>query len=112
MILAHTFSTVHGPTVAPYEIDLAGDRSRVQAGAVVRLTTEPIRNPVTQAESHLRAILPQGFVTKDAALLASSVFQVEGEVRYDHSGQYAAVGASTTARPDAPRRTGQPRDPP
>jgi hypothetical protein len=90
-ILVNTFVTFHGPKVVPYELELAGDRSRVRAGGALDLATEPIRNPVTKAEVHPRAVLPEGFIFKDGAVLSSSVFRVEDGVSYDHSGQYAAL---------------------
>lgn len=91
-ILVNTITTFHGPHVVPYEVDLAGDRSRVRAGDVFELATEPIRNPVTKAEVHPRAVLPEGFIFKDGAMLSSSAFRVEDSVSYDHSGKYAALG--------------------
>ena len=49
-----------------------------------------LKNPVTGAEVHPRAILPEGFVFKDAFLGKSSVFRLNSPVSYDHSGKYAA----------------------
>jgi hypothetical protein len=90
-ILVNTFANYHGPHIVPYEIDLEGDRSSVRAGEVLELATEPIRNPVTQAEVHPRAVLPEGMIFKDGALLTSSVFKVQDGVSYDHSGKYVAL---------------------
>lgn len=91
-ILVNTIVTFHGPKVVPYEVDIAGDRSSVRAGEVLELATEPIRNPVTKAEVHPRAVLPEGFIFKDGAMLSSSAFRVQDGVNYDHSGKYAALG--------------------
>ena len=91
-ILATTFVTVHGPQVVPYEFEIEGDQARVRAGDALELATEPIRNPVTKAEVHPRAVLPEGFIFKDGALLASTAFRVRDGVSYDHSGKYAALG--------------------
>lgn len=91
-ILVNTIVTFHGPKVIPYEVDLAGDRSSVRAGDVLELATEPIRNPVSKAEVHPRAVLPEGFIFKEGAMLSSSAFRVQDGVSYDHSGKYAAVG--------------------
>lgn len=90
-ILANTFVTYHGPQFLPYAVDVSGDRSSVSAGDVFELSTEPIRNPVTQAEIHPRMVLPEGMILKEGALLASSVFRVQNGVSYDHSGKYAAL---------------------
>jgi hypothetical protein len=57
---------------------------------VIELQMEPVKNPVTGAEVHPRAILPEGFVFKDASLGKSSVFRLNSPVSYDHSGKYAA----------------------
>ena len=45
---------------------------------------------VVPKEVHPRAVLPEGLVFKDGALLASKVFRVENGISYDHSGRYAA----------------------
>lgn len=90
-IIAATLGRVHAPEFAPYEVDFADFHSSVSAGSFIRLEMTPVRNPVTQAEVHPRAILPEGFVVKEAMLGASSTFRIEGPVRFDHSGRYAAA---------------------
>ena len=90
-IIAATFGKVHAPEFAPYEVNVASFHSSVSAGSLIRLEMTPVRNPVTQAEVHPRAILPEGFVVKEADLGASSTFRIDGPVRFDHSGRYAAA---------------------
>ncbi|MGH8573966.1 MAG: DUF1326 domain-containing protein [Gammaproteobacteria bacterium] len=90
-ILVNTFVRFHGPRFVPYEVALDEERSRVHAGDALELATEPIRNPVTGVEVHPRAVLPEGMIFKDGALISSSTFTVRGDVAYDHSGKYAAV---------------------
>ena len=90
-IVAGTISKLHGPEYAPYEFVANGFSSHVHAGTYVTVQTEPVRNKTTQAEVHPRAILPEGFVFKEADLAASSVFRVSGPVSFDHSGRYAAI---------------------
>ena len=68
-----------------------GYASRVRAGRWVTLQMEPVRNKVTGAETHPRAILPEGFVFREAELGASTTFRIDGPVRFDHSGRYAAA---------------------
>lgn len=63
----------------------------MRAGKVLELELEPMRNPVTGVEAFPRILLPQGFIWKDGSVAASRVFRVQDGVRYDHSGQYAAV---------------------
>ena len=91
-ILVDTFTTILGPAIVPYDVELAGDRIRIQAGNTLKLATEPIRDPAMQANVHPRAVLPEGFIFKDGAMLSSAAFRVKGEVTYGHSGQYAAIG--------------------
>ena len=90
-IIATTISRVHGPEYAPFEFSVSGFTSRVRVGRFVTLEMEPVRNKVTKAEVRPRAILPEGFVFKEADLAASSVFRVSGPVSFDHSGRYAAA---------------------
>ena len=90
-IIATTIGTLHGPAVAPFEITVSGFTSRVRAGEYITLDMEPVRNKVTQAETHARAVLPEGFVFKEADLGASSTFRIAGPVSFDHSGRYAAA---------------------
>ena len=82
---------LEGPAPAPYEVELAGERSSFRIGSVAELQVEPITNPVTGAEAHPKLILPEGLVTNEANLFRSQRFRVEDGVRYDHSGRYAAV---------------------
>ena len=90
-ILKNTFTTVHEPRFVPYEVAIDDSHSSVKAGDELELATEPIRNPVTQAEVHPRAVLPEGMIFKDGAMLSSTVYKANGDVKYDHSGKYAAV---------------------
>ena len=84
---------LEGPHTAPYEVEVAGERSRYRIGDSAHLEMEPIRNPVTGNDVHPRLVLPEGLLTGDLALYASAVFNVQGSVAYDHSGRYAAMGA-------------------
>lgn len=90
-IIATTLSKVHEPQFAPFEITAASFRSRVRAGDFFTLDVEPVRNKVTNAEVHPRAILPEGFVFREADLGASTTFRVRGPVSFDHAGRYAAA---------------------
>lgn len=81
-----------GPDRARFETTVDGERSRATVEGVAELAMEAIRNPVSGAEAHPEMVLPEGLVVKQAALTASKVFRVHGDVEYDHSGKYAAVG--------------------
>ena len=82
---------MHGPEFAPFEFAVAGFNSSVRAGDYITLAMEPVKNKVTKAEVHPRAILPEGFVFKEADLGASSAFRVAGPVSFEHPGRYAAA---------------------
>jgi len=89
-ILSTTIAKTHGPEYVPFEVSISDFGTRIVAGSLIELQMEPVRNPVTGAEVHPRAILPEGFVFKEAFLGKSAVFRVNGPVSYDHSGRYAA----------------------
>lgn len=90
-IIATTIGRAHEPAFAPFEVAVSGFTSRVRAGSYITLEMEPIRNKITGADAHPRAILPEGFVFREGDLGASSTFRVDGPVRFDHSGRYAAA---------------------
>jgi hypothetical protein len=90
-IIGATIAKVHGPEYAPFEVSVDGYASRVRGGSFITLEMEPVRNKVTGAEVHPRAILPEGFVFKDGALGASSTFRIDGPGSFEHSGRYAAM---------------------
>lgn len=90
-IIATTITKVHGPSFAPFQVKVDGYSSSVRAGKYITLQMTPVKNPVTKAEVHPRAVLPEGFVFKDGQLGASSAFRIAGPVSFDHTGRYAAV---------------------
>ena len=89
-IIATTIDKTHGPERAPYEVLVNGFNSRVRAGHFVSLEMEPVKNRKTGAEARPRAILPEGFVFKEADLGASTRFTISGPVSFEHPGRYAA----------------------
>jgi hypothetical protein len=90
-IISSTISKVSGPHYVPFAVNFDGYHSSVSAGDLIALQMEPVRNPVTNAETHPRAVLPEGMVFKDGMLAASSTFRVSGPVSFEHSGKYAAA---------------------
>ncbi len=56
-----------------------------------RIALEPIKNPVTGAEVHPGAVLPEGLVCKEMSFGTSRTFSVNDAISYDHSGKYTAV---------------------
>jgi hypothetical protein len=91
-IVATTIGKSSGPHFAPYDVTVASFNSRVRAGDYVALDMEPVKNKVTGAEVHPRALLPEGFIFKEGDLGASTTFRISGDVNFEHSGRYAAVG--------------------
>ena len=92
-IFRKTFRELHGPHYVRYEVDAETRLPRVRGGDTLTIETEYIRNPVTKETVHPRLALPEGLLVKDVALVASKRFTLNaGEVRYDHSGRYAAFG--------------------
>ena len=63
-VLAWTWPTVHGPKPVAYDVQLDGVNSRVKAGNSFEVVFETIKNPVSGAEVHPGATLPEGIVFK------------------------------------------------
>jgi len=97
-VFANTYH-LEGPDPVPYQVEVANGHSYYRVGDVAELRVEPIRNPVTGDEVHPRLLLPEGLLVRDLGLFASQKFKVKGNVSYDHSGRYAAVGAFANSGP-------------
>jgi hypothetical protein len=91
-VLAWTWPTVHGPHAVPYELALDGVGWCVRAGDYVEIESEPIRNPVTGAEVHPGAVLPEGIILKQSSFGSSKTLRIANGISYSHSGKYTAVG--------------------
>jgi hypothetical protein len=89
-VLAWTWEVADGPRPVRYEVEIAGDRSSLRAGDALEIEFEPIANPVTGAEVHPGAVLPEGIVFKQGSFARTRRNVLRGDVEYDHSGQYAA----------------------
>jgi len=75
----------------PIDLHLAGLDSHVKVGDSMELQLAPIKNPVTGAEVHPGAVLPEGLVCKEASFGMSLTFKVNDAIEYDHSGKYTAI---------------------
>jgi hypothetical protein len=91
-ILAWTWPTMSGPHAVPYEVSIDGVDWSVKAGDYVQIESEPIRNPVTRAEVHPAAVLPEGIVFKEAEFGSSKSYRIADGIAFDYSGKYTAVG--------------------
>ena len=69
-----------------------GVKTKIKYGGFLQIEGDPIRNPVTGAESHPGVVLPEGIIFKRGDLGASVRFRLARDVQYDHSGKYLAVG--------------------
>jgi hypothetical protein len=76
-----------GIHAAPFEVELAEERSRLRVGDRVDLQMEPIKNPVSGAEIRAGVVLPQGLVFNEGWCATSSTFDVRGDIAYDHTGK-------------------------
>jgi hypothetical protein len=83
----------------PFELELAGFETRAKLGDAVELELTTIKNPVTGAEIHPGAVLPEGLVCKEMSFGTSETFRVSDGIQYDHSGKYAAVAPFDYAGP-------------
>jgi hypothetical protein len=98
-IFAATFDKVLGPHFVPIHAKVAGQHSEVGADGRFRFVFEPIRNPVTQADSFPRVVLPQGFIFKEGHQYALKEYWVReaAGLTFTHPGkcaEYAKVSWS------------------
>lgn len=73
-----------------FKLHLDGVHSSASVGEVMSLQMTTIKNPVTGAEVHPGAVLPEGLACKEATFGMSETFRVDSEIAYDHSGKYTA----------------------
>jgi hypothetical protein len=90
-VLAWTWPKIHGPKAVPYEVGLNGVEWRVKGGESLEVTSSTIKNPVSGAEVHPGATLPEGIVFKRADFGASTVNRVDDGISFEHPGQYTAI---------------------
>ena len=91
-VLAWTWPTVHGPKPVPYEVEIDDVNSRIRAGDSLEIESTTIKNPVSGAEVHPGAMLPEGIIFKQGNFGMSKLFRLSDDVSYDHTGKYTAVG--------------------
>ena len=92
-ILGWTWPTLDGPVAVPFEIEGEGVEYRVRAGECFELESEPIRNPVSGAEVHPSALLPEGLIVERGDFGSSRVFRIDEPIAIDLNGRYTARGA-------------------
>ena len=89
--LAWTWPKIHGPKLVPYDVHLEGLDWRVKAGQSIEIEATTIKNPVSGAEVHPGAVLPEGLIFKRGDFGASKVFRVSDGIEFAHPGQYTAI---------------------
>ena len=90
-VFASTLETVHEPVVTPihFEVDVDGRRGRMSVPGYVEVSGEPIRNPVTGAESRAQIVLPDGFEYEVANIGSASSRTTGGPMDIDIESKYA-----------------------
>lgn len=91
-VFASTMERVYEPLFEKIElaIDVDARRARVKAGAMIEMSAEPIRNPVTGEEHRARIDLPDGF-EYTVAEMGSGTSQVDGPIPFNLDNSYAQL---------------------
>jgi hypothetical protein len=98
-VLAWTWPTIDGPHPVPYSVDVDGVATRVVAGDLLLVESEPIRNPVTGAEVHPGAVLPEGIIFKRGDFGSAKINRLRHAVGWDRERTYTAVAPFEYAGP-------------
>ncbi len=100
-ILAGTFSHVVGPHFVKIDMKLAGQDTEVEVDGHIKLSFQPIRNPVTKAEAYPKVVLPQGFIFKEGDQYTLKEFWVNAgpELSFAHPGKCAELAKVQWAGP-------------
>jgi len=90
-VFSSTLTTMHEPVFAPidFEVDVDGRRGRLSIDGYVEMNGEPIRNPVTGAESRPQIVLPDGFEYEVANIGSGSSHTTGGPMQLQIDSKYA-----------------------
>lgn len=93
-ILVTTFSNVLPPQYVPFKFHLNGKGSAVEAGTVMRIATEPVKNPITNEPEGVRIEHETGFIFKTADVVSGKVCEsnIEG-LRFAYPNKAAFVAS-------------------
>jgi hypothetical protein len=91
-IFSIIIETIKDPLFAPitFDWDLAHRRARIEVPAPVRAHSEPIRNPVTDLEHPMIAVLPHGWVFHEAEN-APGFAEGTGPITFDLNRQHSSM---------------------
>jgi hypothetical protein len=98
-VLAWTWPTIDGPHRVPYTVEIDGIDTRVQAGDFMLVESEQIRNPVSGAEVHPGAVLPEGIIFKRGDFGSAKVNRLRHAIGWDRERTYTAVAPFEYAGP-------------
>jgi len=92
-ILAGTFSYFLEPRFVKIDLEVAGKDTRGAVDGRIKMSFQPIRNPVTKAEAYPRVVLPQGFIFKEGEQYSLKEFWVSDgpELNFTHPGKCAEL---------------------
>ena len=84
--------TIRDPLFAPitFEWDLDKRSARIEVPAVVRASSEPIRNPVTDAEHQMLTVLPDGWVFHEAENVAGFAKGM-GDIKFELDRRHSSM---------------------
>jgi hypothetical protein len=91
-IFSVIIETIKDPLFAPitFEWDLDKRRARIEVPATVRAHSEPIRNPVTDAEHQIITVLPNGWVFHEAENVAGFAKSTD-LIRFDLNRRHSSM---------------------
>ena len=91
-IFSTIIETIKDPQFAKitFEWDLDKRTARIDVPNIVRARSEPIRNPVTDEEHHMIAVLPNGWVFHEAES-ASGFAKGVGAIKFDLSRRHSSL---------------------
>ena len=88
-VFASTLEKVHDPIFAKidFDVDVEGRKGRYAVAGLIESVGEPIKNPVTGAETRARIDLPNGF-EYEIAEIGSGTTKTHGKVQLDLKASY------------------------
>jgi hypothetical protein len=91
-IFSVIIETIKDPLFAKidFEWDIEKRSAKVEIADVVRAHSEPIRNPVTDKELRMMAVLPEGWVFHEAEN-ASGFAKGLGAIKFDLKGRHSSL---------------------
>ena len=91
-IFSIIIETIKEPLYAPirFDWDLDQRRARIEVPAAVRAHSEPIRNPVTDAEHQMITVLPDGWVFHEAEN-AAGFAKGTGPIKFDLNRRHSSM---------------------